>query len=134
MHDVLDNPRHEIFAQGLASGQPVQNAYVAAGYRPNRGNAARLKAEESIKGRVRALQMQASEAEGVTRETLIQMCLEVYAQAAEAGNAHSAQIAAIREIGVLTGLRVEKHAPARPAEMTKEQRDAVVAAALGADE
>lgn len=131
MDIVLENPRHEIFAQALASGQSAQNAYAAAGYKPNRGNAARLKAEESIRGRVKALQAQASAAENVTRERLIEMCMEVFEQAAEAGNAHSAQIAAIREIGVLTGLRVEKRdEPRKPPEMTKEQRDAATAAAL----
>lgn len=49
---VLENPRHEAFAQGLASGKTADEAYIAAGYKPNRGNAARMKANESIASRV----------------------------------------------------------------------------------
>jgi phage terminase small subunit len=48
----LTNPRHEAFALALAAGASADAAYVAAGYRRNRGNAARLKANESIQRRV----------------------------------------------------------------------------------
>lgn len=49
---VLKNARHEQFAQGLAKGMTGDDAYIAAGFAPNRGNAARLKANESIRKRV----------------------------------------------------------------------------------
>lgn len=51
----LKNVKHEKFAQALAEGKGVSEAYVEAGFEPNRGNASRLKATESIKGRVDAL-------------------------------------------------------------------------------
>ena len=53
--EPLKNVKHEKFAQGLAEGKGVSEAYVEAGFEPNRGNASRLKATESIKGRVDAL-------------------------------------------------------------------------------
>lgn len=49
---VLKNPRHEAFAQYLAKGAPADEAYQAAGFKPNRGNASRLKANENVRTRV----------------------------------------------------------------------------------
>lgn len=49
---VLDNPKHELFAQALAKGKTADEAYCAAGYRSNRGNACTLKANQSIADRV----------------------------------------------------------------------------------
>jgi len=49
---ILPDPRHERFAQNLAGGMKQGEAYVAAGYKANRGNAARLNADENIRMRV----------------------------------------------------------------------------------
>jgi len=49
---VLKNARHEKFAQAVAKGKTADEAYQDAGYKPNRGNAARMKANESIAARV----------------------------------------------------------------------------------
>lgn len=53
---VLGNPKHERFVQGLLQGLSADAAYEAAGYKPNRGNATRLKANESILKRLEELQ------------------------------------------------------------------------------
>jgi phage terminase small subunit len=52
----LKNARHEVFAQARVSGLTIDAAYVEAGYKPNRGNAARMNANESIQGRIAELQ------------------------------------------------------------------------------
>ena len=49
---VLPNAKHELFAQELANGKTATEAYVAAGYKANRGNAATLKQDQSISNRV----------------------------------------------------------------------------------
>lgn len=49
---VLRNQKHELFAQGLAKGMTADAAYVAAGYKENRKNASRLKANERVAARV----------------------------------------------------------------------------------
>ena len=49
---ALKNAKHEAFAQGLAKGLSADEAYARAGFKPNRGNASRLKANESIAARV----------------------------------------------------------------------------------
>lgn len=49
---TLSNPKHELFAQELAKGKTADEAYQLAGYKPNRGNAATLKANQNISDRV----------------------------------------------------------------------------------
>jgi phage terminase small subunit len=53
---VLKNARHEKFAQELAKGKTADEAYQLAGFKPNRGNAARLNANESIRERLAEIQ------------------------------------------------------------------------------
>ncbi|WP_454686850.1 hypothetical protein [Agrobacterium leguminum] len=49
---VLKNARHETFAQGLAKGMTADEAYVSAGYKPDRGHASRLASNGNIRARV----------------------------------------------------------------------------------
>jgi phage terminase small subunit len=49
---TLKNPKHERFAQELAKGTTAEKSYEIAGYKPNRGNAVKLKQNESILRRV----------------------------------------------------------------------------------
>ena len=49
---ALKNPRHEAFAQAVARGMSASAAYVEAGYKANRHNAAALAREEHIRTRV----------------------------------------------------------------------------------
>ena len=57
---VLKNIKHEAFAQGIAKGMSADAAYAEAGYKPNRGNAARMKTNESIVARIKELTEQAA--------------------------------------------------------------------------
>ena len=52
---VLDNARHELFAQGLAMGRPMIEAYVKAGYQRNYGGSSHLNAKPEVQHRVREL-------------------------------------------------------------------------------
>lgn len=67
---VLRNAKHEAFAQGLAKGHTADEAYQNAGFKPNRGNATRLKANESIQQRVAELQGKAAQKVSITVESL----------------------------------------------------------------
>lgn len=58
---ILRNARHETFAQELAKGKTADEAYQLAGFQPNRGNAARLNANESIRTRVEELASRGAE-------------------------------------------------------------------------
>lgn len=104
---ILSNPKHERLAQGLAKGMTQEAAYENAGFSPHRSNAARLIANDSIKARVAELQGKAAEKAVVTAESLILEAEEIRRQALAAGQ-YSAAVAAVREKGVLAGVRVEK--------------------------
>ena len=68
---VLNNKRHEAFAQGLAKGLTADEAYERAGYKRNRKNASRLKTNEDIGARVVELQSLAAETVVVDRAWVI---------------------------------------------------------------
>ena len=68
---MLRNPRHERFAQELATGKTADAAYVLAGYRANRSNAGRLSASRDIQKRVAEIQSMGAELAAITVETLI---------------------------------------------------------------
>jgi hypothetical protein len=53
---ILNNPRHEAFAQALARGMSASAAYAEVGFRPHRHNAATLARKKHISVRVAELQ------------------------------------------------------------------------------
>jgi phage terminase small subunit len=67
---VLENPRHELFAEELATGKSASEAYALAGFRPSRKNASRLRANEDVTARVTELQAVAARSTAITIETL----------------------------------------------------------------
>jgi phage terminase small subunit len=69
---VLSNARHERFAQELAKGKTADEAYREAGYSENRGNAARLKANEGVLTRTRELQEAAAEKAVLSKAWIIE--------------------------------------------------------------
>jgi hypothetical protein len=104
---VLDNARHEAFAHGLAKQKTADEAYAAAGFKPNRGNASRLKANESILARVAELQGKAAERTVVTVEDIARQLDEDRAFA-ESVNSASAMVAATMGKAKVLGLIIEK--------------------------
>lgn len=52
---ILDNPKHELFAQGLAKGLSASEAYEQAGFKPHRSAASRLSTNVNIEARVSEL-------------------------------------------------------------------------------
>ena len=110
----LKNTKHEIFAQEVAKGATRENAYLEA--YPNcsptsaNKNASRLMANDGILRRIEEIQGESAERAKITITDLIDMARTAYEKArAERGGA-SAMVNAVREIGVLSGLRVEKSA------------------------
>ncbi len=68
---ILKNPRHERFAQELATGRSAFDAYANAGYRRCRGHASRLAANGSIRARVNEILGKGAEMAEVTVESLL---------------------------------------------------------------
>lgn len=48
----LPNPKHEMFAQGMAQGMSQAEAYEKAGYSPNEGSASRLHRVAKVRARI----------------------------------------------------------------------------------
>ena len=91
---ALENPRREKYAQGLVKGLPSVKAYEQAGYSPNRGNATRMKANESIQERIEELQALKIGEFATEKETLRKMFLTNYSLAVSSGNLAAANVAA----------------------------------------
>ena len=103
----LRNTKHERFAQELAEGKSMSEAYEAAGYKPNRSHASRLVAKGNIKGRVTELQDAAAAETQVTVESLINEAADIQRRATKAGQ-YSAAIAALIAKAKLAGRWVER--------------------------
>lgn len=73
---MLINPRHERFAQGLATGKSAAGAYRAAGYNDNYGNASTLKGNQKVQDRVAELQNRAAAGVVLKREWVIERLIE----------------------------------------------------------
>jgi phage terminase small subunit len=101
---VLRNPRHERFAQELATGKTAYLAYVLAGYRENRSNAARLNASQNIQKRVAEIQSMGAELAAITVETLIAEAESARSKAMSEKGGAAAAIAAITAKAKLAGL------------------------------
>ncbi len=116
---VLKNPRHEAFAQALARGMSATAAYVEAGYKSNRHNAAALARQKHISARVAELQEeqlaihQQATAEAaanaqVTIESLIAEAEAARAKAMSEKGGAAAAVSALTAKAKLAGMWREK--------------------------
>ena len=116
---ILTNPRHEAFAQALARGMSASAAYVEAGYKANRHNAAALAREQHIGTRVTELQeeqlaihQQATAAAAankqVTIESLIAEAEAARAKAMSEKGGAAAAVSALTAKAKLAGMWREK--------------------------
>jgi hypothetical protein len=68
---VLSKSRHELFAQAVANGRLLDDAYSDAGFVRNRGNASKLMRNTAIQSRVDELLQE--RAEGTLQKTVSEM-------------------------------------------------------------
>ena len=69
---ALQNPRHELFAQGVVEGKSADASYTDAGYKPGRNNAARLRANEIVQARIKELQGRGLKRHDITVDRIIE--------------------------------------------------------------
>lgn len=108
MAGPLKNTRHEKYAQARAKGKSVDDSYIAAGFSANRGNAARLNANESVRDRVRELQTRVAEKVIVTAADIAAQLDEDRTFARKLKQASAAVSASMGKAKVL-GLIAERH-------------------------
>ena len=130
---LLDNPRHEKFAQELAKGKSATEAYKQAGYSGSpdalRKNASRLMTNDDIQARVAELQERAAVRTEITIASVTNNLVRL-AQKAEATDAvagFNVARAAWMDAAKLNGLVVEKREVRTEAleDLNADQRDAL---------
>src|SRR3954470_653693 len=125
----LKNRRQELFAQELTKGSTQIAAHQAAGYQPDRANACRLTAKDSVKRRIAEIQQGAADRVQVTVGDLVSAANEIRGLAIR-DKQYSAAVGAVKEIGILTGLRIDRREIGRPGEferMSDEELEAWIA-------
>lgn len=115
---VLKNPKHERFCQELAKGKTADEAYQIAGFKENRGNATRLKANESISDRVAELQERSAARVELTVSRLTEDLLRIAGKGEALAEAPGLSVArgAIMDAAKLNGLVVERKEVGQPGE------------------
>jgi phage terminase small subunit len=106
------NEQQERFCRAIVEGMSGNEAYVEAGYKVSndataRANASRLLSNANICERIAELRKPLAAQTSVTLAWLIQQAQEVLI-AAKADASHAASIAAIKELGILSGERIEQ--------------------------
>jgi phage terminase small subunit len=131
---VLDNPKHEQFAQELAKGKTQVEAYELAGYKANEGNASTLASNPEVQGRVKEIKSVGAEKAAVTVQRVMEELAKIgfsnmldYVSINSDGDPHidlsrmdREQAAAVQEITVQT--RTEKGGENRPDAEVKQVR------------
>lgn len=106
---VLDNQRHELFAQNVAKGMNQTEAYIEAGYSEEgaNGNAARLMANDAVKERVRELQASAAQKTETSVERLLLAGWEILDSARRANNFNAAS-ATLERLAKISGNWIDR--------------------------
>ena len=115
---ALKNRRQEIFAQEIVKGETQIAAHAKAGYRPDDGNASRLTGNNRVKQRIIEIQQSAIEQTQVTVASLVAAADEIRELAIEHRQL-SAGVAAIKEMGILTGLRIDRREVGAPGDFDR---------------
>jgi phage terminase small subunit len=137
---ILDNPQHERFAIEVAKGCASTEAYKNAGYACE-GSAAwaaasRLLRNVKVQARIAELKERAALRAEITVQQLIDHA-EAARQMAMSTEQPSAAVAAIKEMGILAGLRIEKSERRNTNDVrrfTDDELDAALADALAREE
>lgn len=122
---MLDNPRHEAFAQARAQGRTQDDAYTDAGFRANSSNAARLNGNERVLARVKELQA-ATAADAVVSAATLSEQLEDIRLKAIAANQMGAAAQAVMGRAKLHGLIIDKAEVKDVTPMDPAQRQAEI--------
>jgi len=80
---ILQNTRHEAFAQARARGAVLNDAYEDAGFAPDRGHASRLAARDDVAERIAEIKAEQADMDGACAGRVIAALLRL----AEGGKA-----------------------------------------------
>lgn len=137
---LLANNRHELFAQGLFAGLPINQAYGKAGFVRNDPNASRLASSDKVKARVAELHARTVQSVNLTKEWIIEQLIDnvVVAKRQEKPDLAGAN-KALHLLGLDMGMFVERKEVGKPGEFdgmtiaSKRERIVGIAKELGLD-
>jgi len=109
---VLENRKHEKFAQLYVQGKAQGEAYQCAGYKATGGRSAyvcatRLLRNVAVRRRINELQNHAAESAEISVATLLAEAARIQRDAQRAGN-YSAAVAALTAKAKIAGLWIER--------------------------
>jgi hypothetical protein len=110
---ILPNVRWERFAKAYVREGKVGAAYEAAGFKPHRGNASRLRTTESVKRRIDELRAMQNTKHRITVDTLIADLAQDRALARSLGQPGAA-LQATQLMAKLVGLLVDRKESGAP--------------------
>jgi diketogulonate reductase-like aldo/keto reductase len=103
--------QQERFCQLVVSGKNQTEAYKLAGYKGSGkqlgDNASRLIANDRVQARIAELRQTAAEKAQIDLQWLIDKGVAIL-EAAEKADAYGPAVSALKEVGILTGFRIEK--------------------------
>ncbi|MFG1381261.1 terminase small subunit [Xanthobacter versatilis] len=110
MADPLHNGRRERFAQLVAEGRSVTDAYCEAGFRENRQNAHRLANEPDVRARIAALQQGAAARTEITVASITEGLMRIAQKGEAEGGAPGLSVAraALMDAAKLNGMLKDK--------------------------
>ena len=109
---MLENERHELFAQGIAKGQSQREAYLAAGYTAKTDASAdvcasRLLSDAKVQARVTEIQGRAADSVNYDLAWFLEKGAELFNKAMAAED-HAAASAQYQRLATVAGIWVEK--------------------------
>lgn len=114
----LPNARQELFAQQVAQGTSKTEAYAIAGYSRDDGNASRLTGNDRVKQRIAEIQTGAAQRSQITVASLVAAADEIRGLAVR-DMQYSAAVGAVKELGILSGLRIDRREVGSPGEFDR---------------
>ena len=120
---LLQNPRHEAFAQARVAGALLEDAYEAAGFAAGLNHASRLARTPEVAQRIGELRAHAQFPDPARPAVLIDALLKM----AEDGRGHSVEWAKEARLALMDAMRVR-------AEWKNERQEDFKALMAGADE
>lgn len=107
-----------MFAQTVAQGTSLIEAHEQAGYVPDYGHASRLASNGKVEERISELQAYNCDLTQITVASLVARADELRELAIKHEQI-SAGVAAVKEIGILTGLRIDRREIGAPGEFDR---------------
>jgi hypothetical protein len=132
---VLDNARHERFAQALAKGMSATDAYTKAGYSGDRTAASRLSTNVNVQARLLELKTKSAEKTVLTVASITDRLLKIAdkGEASDEASMLTVARASLMDAAKLNGLVIDKSLSAQTSvEDLLDQLDGQVGNAGGA--